>query len=102
MFFKRKKKYRVLVEGTNLLMEMQGIERLGYFTTRYVEAMDPDEASEYALDLVRNELNSTGALLNNVNDPPVAIVSEIEQIGSFRGIDVPGMGFTFFPEKGTA
>jgi hypothetical protein len=98
MFFKRKKKFRVMLEGGNLLMEMQGIERLGYFTTRYVEAEDGDGAAEHALDLVRNELNSTGNLLNEIDDPPVVSVSEITQLMSFKGIRVPGKGFTFFPE----
>jgi hypothetical protein len=98
MFFKKKIKFRVLLEGANLLMEMQGIERLGYFTTRYVEAEDGDEAAAQALDLVRNELHSTGSLLNEIDDPPLVSVSEITQIASFRGIRVPGKGFTFFPE----
>ncbi|CAN7737048.1 hypothetical protein [Duganella sp. LjRoot269] len=98
MFFRKGKKYRVLLEGRNLLMEMQGLERLGYFTTRYVEAADSEEAAEHAMDLVRKELISTGALLNALDDPPIVEVSEISRIESFNGIRVPGKGFTFFPE----
>lgn len=96
--FSSKKKFRVLIEGENLLIAMMGIEKLGYFTTRYVEGVDVDEACEYALDSVRNELHSMGGLLNDLNDPPRVVISEVAQISSFKGIDVPGRGFTFFPE----
>jgi hypothetical protein len=99
MFFKLKKKYRVAIEGQNLLMDVNGIRRFGYFTTRYVRKNDRDDASAFALALVLNELNSTGALLNDVTDPPVATVSEITQVDSFSGLDTPGRGFTFFPEE---
>jgi hypothetical protein len=102
MFFNRKKKYCVVIEGSNLLMEMRGIERLGYFTTRYVEGIDEEEASQRALDLVSNELYSTGALLNKRGDPPRMVVSNIDQINSFRGKAAPGRGFTFFPEEAEA
>jgi hypothetical protein len=98
MFSRLKKKFRVLLEGGNLLMDIHGRERLGYFTTRYVEGRDSEEAAEHALDLVRNELNSTGSLLNGADDPPVVKVSEIAQVTSFKGVLVPGRGFTFFPE----
>lgn len=98
MFGKRKKKYRVLIEGSNLLMDVKGVRRLGYFTTRYVEGLDCEEAVECALDLVQNELSSTGALLNAIGDPPGIATSEVVQIDSFKGVGVPGKGFTFFPE----
>jgi hypothetical protein len=98
MFSKKKKKFRILIEGANLLMDMKGLEKLGYFTTRYVEGFNVDEACECALDLVRNELNSAGALLNDVYGPPVVVSSDAAEICSFRGINVPGRGFTFFPE----
>jgi hypothetical protein len=98
MFSRKKKKFRILIEGKNLLIDVRGVEKLGYFTTRYVEAFDVDEACECALDLVRNELNSTGALLNDINDLPLAVISGVAQIASFRGIDVPGRGFSFFSE----
>jgi hypothetical protein len=63
-----------------------------------VEGFNVDEACECALDLVRNKLNSAGSLLNDVYGPPVVVSSDAAEICSFRGINVPGRGFTFFPE----
>lgn len=98
---KKKLKFRVLIEAGNLLMDVGGIRRMGYFTTRFVDGFDIDEATQNALDLVRNELNSHGVLLNDRNDPPVLTISEVSELNSFKGIKVPGRGFTFFPEDET-
>lgn len=97
MFFRCLNKYSVLVEGQNLLMDLQGVQRFGFFTTRYVKAADVKAASERAVDLAREELLSTGSLLNERGDDPVFSVSEIRQINTFNSVNVPGKGFTFFP-----
>lgn len=99
MFPRLKKKYRVLVEGENLLIQIQWMQRFGCFTTRFVEAEAADEAAKRALALVWEELDSTGTLLNEADDPPVIKVAEIERIRSFKDTLVPGRGFTFFPES---
>jgi hypothetical protein len=97
MFFKFLNKYSVLVEGENLLMDLQGVQRYGFFTTRYVKAADGEAASQYAVDLAREELLSSGLLLNERGDNPIFSVSEILQIGTFNGVNAPGKGFTFYP-----
>jgi hypothetical protein len=97
MFFKSKQKFRVLIEAENLLMDIHGIQRFGFYTTRYVEAADADEASEHAIHLAQNELFSTGAILNEHGDPPVFSISEISRIDTFRGLNAPGKGFSFHP-----
>ena len=87
----------VLIEGENLLMDSQGVQRFGFFTTRYVKAADVEGASQYAVDLAREELLSAGLLLNERDDSPIFTVSEILEIDTFNGVDVPGTGFTFYP-----
>lgn len=84
MFFRAMQKFRVLVEGENLLMEVQGVQRLGLYTTRYVEAADAEEASQCAIDLAKNELVSTGALLNEHGDPPIFVVRNGHSAGTAR------------------
>jgi hypothetical protein len=98
MFLNLKKKYCVLLEGGNVLMELNARTRLGFFTTRYVKAKDMDEAAEQSLEIVRKELGLTGALLNTEDDPPTLTVSEINEVGYFSNVRGPGRGFTFFSE----
>ncbi len=97
MFFRILNKYSVLVEGENLLIDVQGVQRVGFFTTRYVKAANEKGASQRAVDLAREELRSTGSLLNERGDEPIFSVNEIVQIETFSGVDAPGKGFTFYP-----
>lgn len=69
---------------------------MGFYTTRSVEAGDPEAAELAAVDLLRGE----GQLkpLNERGDPPRVFVDEIEEV------DPPHMpsvveGFTFFPDQ---
>jgi hypothetical protein len=96
---KTKKKFRVLVEGGHLLMDFDRVEAHGYFTTRFVSAYDAEEAAAHAFDLIANELRSTVALLNDLDDPPTAKVVDVVELVSFKGIHTPGAGFTFFPAR---
>jgi hypothetical protein len=97
MFLKFLTKYSVLIEGENLFMDLQGVQRFGFFTTRYVEAADVESASKRAIALVGKELLAQGCLLNEHGDNPAYTVGEILQIDSFNGVNVPGKGFTFYP-----
>jgi hypothetical protein len=98
MLLKATRKYKVFVEGANLLMDIQGRRRFGYFATRYVEGDDVESAAACALELIKMELNSNGALLNDIDDPPHARISGVEKMGFFKRFDDSGKGFTFFPE----
>lgn len=97
MFLKFSRKYSVVIEGENLLMDLQGVQRFGFFTTRYVAAADIERASQGAIDLAREELLAQRCLLNEHGDNPIIKVSQILQIDSFSGLNVPGKGFTFYP-----
>lgn len=96
MFFRFLNKYRVLVEGENLLLDFAGVQRFGFFTTRYVKAANAEDASQRAIDLARTELLSTESLLNERGDDPVFSISEIRQVTTFKGVNAPGGGFTFY------
>jgi hypothetical protein len=98
VWIKLRRKYKVSVEGANLLMDIQGARRFGYFATRYVSGNDAEFAAAYALELIKAELIATGVLLNGIDDPPLAKVSEVEKMGFLKHSDVSGKGFTFFPE----
>jgi hypothetical protein len=89
--------YRVLLHGRNFWLQFEDRrERMGFFTTRFVEARNPEKAEHAALDLLRGE----GKLhpLNDRRDPPRIFIDEIEEVDP---ADVPPVvhSFTFFLDE---
>jgi len=92
------KNYKVSVYGENFLMNLEGVkQKLGFYTTRFVEASDEEEAEYAVMDLLRTELASD--VLNQESDSPMMYVEEIEELKSFDGFPYPGTGFSFFPTE---
>ena len=93
------KKYKILIEGNNFKISIDGIpQKYGFFTTRYVEAIDEEEAKRKVIDLVKSEIGSY--ILNNPEDPPYIEFEENLEIESFMDSNVPGSGFTWFEMDG--
>jgi hypothetical protein len=90
------KKFKVVVRGENFLMNVDSVEkRMGFYTTRFVEA-ENEEAAEYAvMDILRDDLEP----LNDKSDSPMMYAEKVEELDSFAGFPVPGAGFTFYHEK---
>lgn len=94
------KKYRVRTEGKNFIVKIDEIpEKLGFFTTRFIEAENEQEAEKKALDLIRNELS--GAVLNDRSNPPVMFTEEVIELDSFGDNLTPGSGFTWYSDDET-
>ncbi len=93
---KRKmRKYKVIVEGSNLSISLDGkAGKYGFFTTRFIEAPNMKDAETLALTMLRDELKS--AVLNDISDPPVISVDEIQEINDFDRKLFPGSGFTWY------
>lgn len=92
------KKYKVFVEGKNLLTNIDGqVGKRGFFTTRFIEAEDARDAGSIALRLIRNELQPV--ILNAPSDPPTILVEEINDVNGFGAYPVPGAGFTWFDSE---
>jgi hypothetical protein len=54
------KKYKVFVHGQNFLLNLDGkAEKVGFYTTRFVEANDDNEAEENAISTLRERPNSS-------------------------------------------
>lgn len=78
------KKFRVLVRGENFLLASEGaVKRFGFYTTRFVEALDKDEAERRAVESLRQEDRLRGGVLNDPSDPPMLFAEEIDEISSF-------------------
>lgn len=97
------KKYKVFVRGENFLFNLDGVnQKMGFYTTRFVEAED-EEAAEYAvMDMLRNDPKLIKGVLNERSDSPMMYAEEIVELKSFKGFPVPGTGFAFYSEESEA
>lgn len=87
-----------MVEGKNIYLDRGHIERMGFFTTRRVEAKSLHEAKKIAVELVKQELDEVTVLYNSPEDPPVFLIEKGQEIDSFDDCSVPGKGFSFYPD----
>jgi hypothetical protein len=94
------KKYRLLLNGRNFLMRVDGrLERSGFYTTRIVTASSPEEAEKLAIDLIRNDSSLRASVLNEPSNPPIIYVDEYAELEGEESADGPNAGYTFYPEK---
>ena len=94
------KKYKVLVRGENFLMNIDDVnQKVGFYTTRFVEAESEEEAENKVIDILRNDPKLIKSVLNKKSDSPMIYVEEIEQLKSFKGHPINGTGFAFYTEK---
>ena len=92
------KKYKVMIEGRNFLINVDGKnQKLGFYTTRWVEANNEHDAERFAIEIIRNDPKLNSNTLNKKTDPPLMHASEVKDIGLFEG-DEPTPGYVFFPE----
>ncbi len=92
------KKYKVTIEGVNFLVGIDTeIRKYGFFTTRFVEAWDKDEAEAQVIDMLRVELKAL--VQNEKSDSPMMFVEEIVELKTFGDFPVPGAGFTWYPDE---
>lgn len=80
-------KYRVMVKRENFWMRVdRKPQRLGFYTTRFVEAASIEEAKQRGIRLVREDPKLAGMGLNERSDPPIICVEEIEGVASFDSV----------------
>jgi hypothetical protein len=94
--FRRRKQFRVLLEGHNVLLrdvESGRTTKLGFFATRFIRSNDEVDARAMARSLVAKEMLGIG-LLNDPSDGPRFEVAEVEEVRRAES----AKGFTFFPE----
>ena len=94
------KKYKVLARGQNFLLDLNGlVEKVGFYTTRFVEAENESQAEDNAISTVRADPQLCDVVLNPQSDTPMLFVEEITELDSFEGFGVPGAGFSFYRES---
>lgn len=94
------KKFRVFIRGENFLINLDGVEqKLGFYTTRYVEAHDEEAAEYLVMDMLRDDPKLAKGVLNDKADSPMMYAEEVEELASFEGRPFPGTGFAFYSEE---
>jgi hypothetical protein len=92
-----KKVYRVLINGENFHLTMSGeTKKMGFFTTRHVEAVDPEEAERLAVELIKSDPNLLEIMMYGGDDVPVLCAEEIEEVSA--STLEPSAGYAFYSE----
>jgi hypothetical protein len=93
------RKYRVVLNGANFLLQIgDSPERHGFYTTRYLEAENPEAAELVALELVRTDEKLRGSTMNERTDSPMIYLDEIvlsfasQMVWAARDIWLTGVG----------
>lgn len=89
--------FRVLIHGQNFIIEVDGETKpMGFFTTRFVEATDHDQAEELAVQMLR-DLESLRSLVKNPEDDrPEMVIEETEELKSLEGISEREPGLAWY------
>ncbi len=91
--------YRARLEGRNYQMDVDGRrQRMGLRAVRFVEADDAGGAELEAINMLRFEPRLQKGIRNDDADPPVLVVTALEEISAEA---VPGVtpGLLFYPDK---
>jgi hypothetical protein len=91
--------YRCLVRGENFRLEVNEERRLhGFYTTRWVEAENPDSAEEVVVSLLKQESILQKPDWHDGSGP--AAMMFVEEIEEAEGYCIgPNQGFSFFLEE---
>ena len=93
------KKFQVSIEGNNLILNFgEGPIKVGFYTTRFVEAKNAKEAEIQSIDLIKNDPELKGNILNEKSNTPMLYIENIVEVKSFGDNAVPGNGYTFYPD----
>lgn len=88
-------KYTVKIQGNNCLLNFEEeTELCGFYTTRTVKSSSPEQAEQFAIEIVRNDPELTSMSVESPSIPTYEIVS-IEQ--TYWWTRVGGKGYTFYP-----
>jgi hypothetical protein len=85
--------------GENFLLRSEGtVKRLGFYTTRFVEAFDEDDAEYRAVEALHDEHLRRTEILNDEADPPLVFAERIDEIAPGASVRERWSGLTFFED----
>lgn len=91
--------YNVELNGQNFLIEFEGDLALhGFYTFRYVEAADPQQAELAAVQMLREQEGLRELVQNPPDDPPIMDVTRIVE-AEFDAATVQQPGLVWYLER---
>lgn len=94
------KQYSVFINGRNFLVRVSGeAKKLGFYTTRFVQAADVKAAEDAAVQMLRGQKALRGVVLNDRSDPPTMHVDKITELTEEPQRCQPGL--VWYAEDGT-
>lgn len=92
-------KYQVDINGESFFVAIEGnLAKHGFFTRRFVEAVDPPSAEDAAVQMLREMQSLRDLVKNEADDPPVMNVTEITEIETFEGMETLEPGLIWYEE----
>ncbi len=87
--------YQVVLNGTNFLVRLDGKKKLmGFYTTRFVTATDPDDAEAIAVQGIENDDELQRIVLDESSHPsPTVSLEEMYEITEGEMADDYGFGW---------
>jgi hypothetical protein len=95
------RKFKVTLQGRNLLLEIDRVAKHGVVAVRFVEAIDEVVAGHAALENFQSEPKAEmlrSQLLNPDNDAATFEIREVIEVDSFDGVENLHPGLIFYPE----
>lgn len=94
------KQYSVYINGRNFLVRFSGeAKKLGFYTTRFVQAEDAQAAEDAAVQMLRGQRSLREVVLNDRSDPPTMHVEQITELTEEPQRCQPGL--VWYAEDGT-
>ena len=88
--------YRVVLNGQNFPGIILGeAGPIGFYTTRFVDADDPNAAETAALELLRSDRSLNVSTAHHTLDARV-LIEELDEVPA-ETERIPNAGFTFYP-----
>jgi len=92
-------KYRVMINGQNYLMNVEGMpRRMGFYKTYFLQAETPEDAENLAVQRIIDDPKWQGNVLNETYDPPVMYLESLTELDTFDDVPQLEQGYSFYPE----
>ena len=92
------KKYCVMLRGENFNIEESDI--VGFYTSRWVKAENPDQAEIAAVKLVKEDSNLMNRITNGKDNPPMIYLEDLFEVTWLTFLRRnPGAGYSFFSDE---
>ncbi len=87
-----------MLNGQNFVIDLgDGVDKYGFYTTRYVEANTKSAAEDIAVESIKSRTDILKSIKNEKNDPPMLYAEEIEEVDNIKSSEHE-LGLAWFKE----